>query len=115
MYGGGGSDPGCRSATLWRVKRVEKIADLEDRLERLRERNRRAEAQLKARKARLESAERARDRRLRTRRLILMGSYMEHIADRDPEAQERLRRGLDGFLLRDRDRELFELAPKEAS
>ena len=95
------------------VNRVEKIADLESRLDRLRERNRKAEAQLKARKARLESAERARERRLRTRRLILLGSYMEHIAGRDPEARERLRRGLDGFLLRDRDRELFELAPQE--
>ena len=98
---------------MWRVKRVEKIADLEDRLDRLRERNRKAEAQLKARKARLESAERARERRLRTRRLILMGSYMEHLADRDPDARARLQRGLDGFLARDRDRELFKLAPKE--
>lgn len=95
------------------MKRLERIADLDTRLDQLRERNRKAEAQLKARKARLESAERARARKLRTRRLILMGSYMEHIAGRDPEAEARLRRGLDAFLDRERDRELFELAPKE--
>ena len=97
------------------VNRTEKIADLESRLDRLRERNRKAEAQLRARKQRLESAERARERKLRTRRLILMGSYMEHLADRDPDARARLQRGLDGFLARERDRELFELAPKEGS
>ena len=97
------------------MKRLERIADLDTRLDQLRERNRKAEAQLKARKQRLQSAERSRERKLRTRRLILMGSYMEHLADRDPEARARLHRGLDGFLARDRDRELFELSPKEES
>ena len=47
-----------------------------------------------------------------TRRLILIGSYMEHLADRDPDARARLR-GLDGFLSKHRDRELFELSPSE--
>ena len=40
----------------------------------------------------------------RTRRLILIGSYMEHVTQTDPESKDRLMKGLDGFLERDRDR-----------
>ena len=32
----------------------------------------------------------ATERKLRTRRLILMGSYMEHIAANDPDAKDHL-------------------------
>ena len=39
-----------------------------------------------------------------------MGSYMEHITANDPAAKDRLMKGLDGFL--DRDRDLFDLPPK---
>lgn len=85
---------------------------MESRLAKLREDNRRKEKQLRARMARLESAERARERKLRTRRLILMGTYMQHVADRDPAAKTRLRRGLDAFLTKPRDRELFDLGEK---
>ena len=86
---------------------------MERRLTDLKAANRRREAQLRARKQRLEAAERARERKLRTRRLILMGSYMEHAISRDDSAKQRLLRKLDGFLSRNRDRELFGLAPKE--
>ena len=55
----------------------------------------------------------AADRKLRTRRLILMGSYMEHITTNDEVAKDRLMKGLDSFLERDRDRALFDLPPKE--
>ena len=48
-------------------------------------------------------------------RLILIGSYMEHVTQDDPERKARLMKELDGFLERDRDRELFDLAPKEVS
>ena len=61
--------------------------------------------------SRVSSAERKR----RTRRLILMGSYLEHLTGDDPAQRDRLRKDLDGFLERDRDRELFDLAPKEVS
>ena len=44
-----------------------------------------------------------------------MGSSMEHITDNDPAAKDRLMKGLDGFLERNRDRALFGLAPKEVS
>ena len=54
----------------------------------------------------------AAERKRRTRRLILMGSYMEHITTNDEAAKDRLIKGLDGFLERDRDRALFDLPPK---
>lgn len=109
---GGSAFAACYAAGLTRADR---IRQLEGRLAELREANRRKEGQLRARKQRLEAAERARERKLRTRRLILMGSCMEHAAERDPEARDRLLRKLDGFLARDRDRELFDLPPREAS
>ena len=42
---------------------------------------------------------------------ILIGSYMEHVTQTDPDRKARLMKGLDGFLERDRDRELFDLPP----
>ena len=42
-------------------------------------------------------------------RLILMGTYLEHVTGNDPDKRDRLIKGLDVFLERDRDRELFEL------
>ena len=51
------------------------------------------------------------ERRRRTRRLILMGTLLEHQVSHSEEAQSRLRHDLDVFLKRDRDRELFELPP----
>ena len=86
---------------------------MERQLGELRAAHRRKEAQLRARKQRLEAAERSRERKLRTRRLILMGSYMEHLAERDGTARERLLRGLDRFLSRPRDRALFGLPERE--
>ena len=40
-----------------------------------------------------------------------MGSYMEHITANDEAAKDRLMKGLDGFLERDRDQKLFDLPP----
>ncbi len=53
--------------------------------------------------------------RARTRRLILIGSYMEHVTQTDPDRKARLMKGLDGFLERERDRELFDLLQKGSS
>ena len=87
--------------------------------------------ELKARKKELQDAQRrqrdnlqkqirrsqarvsADDRKRRTRRLILIGSYMEHVTGDDPDKRDRLIKGLDVFLERDRDRELFGLAPNK--
>ena len=53
------------------------------------------------------------DRKRRTRRLILIGSYIDSVSQADPEAMTRLRKGLDAFLERDQDRALFDLAPRQ--
>ena len=39
-----------------------------------------------------------------------MGSYMEHLTANDEAAKDRLMKGLDSFLERDRDRALFDLS-----
>ena len=67
--------------------------------------------QIRRAQARLSSA----DRKRRTRRLILIGSYIEHTTQADPAAMTRLIKGLDEFLERDQDRALFDLAPKGAT
>ena len=72
-------------------------------------------AKLKAAQARIRARISVRERKRRTRRLILIGSYMEHVTQDDPERKARLMKELDGFLERARDRELFDLAPKEVS
>ena len=38
---------------------------------------------------------------------------MEHVTQTDPDRKASLMKGLDGFLERDRDRELFGLEPKQ--
>ena len=40
-----------------------------------------------------------------------MGSYLEHVTGDDPEKRDRLMKGLNVFLERARDRELFDLSP----
>ena len=50
------------------------------------------------------------DRKRRTRRLILIGSYIEHTTQADPAEHDRLLQGLNGFLERDQDRALFDLS-----
>ena len=72
-------------------------------------------AKLKAAQARIRARISVRNRKRRTRCLILIGSYMEHVTQTDPDLRTRLMKGLDGFLERDRDRELFDLRPQEVS
>ena len=64
--------------------------------------------QIRRAQARLSSA----DRKRRTRRLILIGSYIDSVSQADPEAMTRLMKGLDEFLERDQDRALFDLPPR---
>ena len=40
---------------------------------------------------------------------------MEHVPQADPEKLDRLMKGLDGFLERDRNRELFDLPQEETT
>ena len=79
----------------------------------LREKLAKKKAKLKAAESRIRARISTRERKRRTRRLILMGTYLEHVTQTDPHSRERLMKGLDEFLERDRDRELFDLAPKE--
>ena len=72
-------------------------------------------AKLKVAQALIRARISVRDRKRRTRCLILIGSYMEHVTQTDPDLKARLMKGLDGFLERDRDRELFDLPPQEVS
>ena len=72
-------------------------------------------AKLKVAQARIRARISVRDRKRRTRRLILIGSFMEHVTQTDPDLKARLMKGIDGFLERDRDRELFDLVPQEVS
>ena len=72
-------------------------------------------AKLKVAQARIRARISVRDRKRRTRRLILIGSFMEHVTQTDPDLKARLMKGIDGFLERDRDRELFDLRPQEVS
>ena len=103
----------------------------QDELQQLLDRQEALNQELKAKKKELQDAQRrqranlqkqirraqtrvsAADRKHRTRRLILMGSYMEHVTQADPERKDRLMKELDGFLERDRDRALFGLAPNK--
>lgn len=71
--------------------------------------------QLTARLQRLQQVEKARQRKPRTRRIILIGSYFEARAAEDTDLRDRPLRGLDGFLTRDRDRALFDLPQREQS
>ena len=81
----------------------------------LREKLAKKKAKLKAAESRIRARISARERKRRTRRLILMGSYLEHVTKTDPHSLDRLMKGLDEFLERDRDRELFDLKPKPQS
>ena len=77
----------------------------------LREKLAQKKAKLKATEARIRARISVRERKRRTRRLILMGSCIEHVIATDEAAKGRFMQTLDGFLERDRDRELFDLAP----
>ena len=103
----------------------------QEELEQLLARQEALNQELKARKKELQDAQRcqrdnlkrqirraqsrisAAERKRRTRRLILMGSYLEHVTGDDPGKRDSLMKGLDVFLERDRDRELFDLPHKE--
>ena len=87
--------------------------ELKARKKELQDAQRRQRDNLKRQIRRAQSRISAAERKRRTRRLILIGSYLEHVTGNDPDKRDRLIKGLDVFLERDRDRELFELAPNK--
>ena len=50
-----------------------------------------------------------------TRRKILVGAMLLKLSDRHPETKEFMLKHLDAFLEHPRDRDLFDLPPKEGS
>ena len=93
-------------------KQAELKAELSQRRKNLvelqRKKRRVLETQIRRAKARITNAERKR----RTRRLILIGSYLDHCMETDSTSKARTMRGLDEFLEREQDRVLFDLAPR---
>ena len=62
----------------------------------LREKLAKKKAKLKAAESRIRARISARERKRRTRRLILMGSYLEHVTKTDPHSLDRLMKGIPG-------------------
>ena len=95
------------------IQDEERLRSLQSTYEReaqdLREKLAKKKAKLKAAEGRIRARISVRERKRRTRRLVLIGSYMEHVTQTDPERKDRLMKGLDDFLERDQDRELFDL------
>ena len=84
------------------LNRKERIAALE-----------RKKQQIANRIVRLRNQESSKQRKIETRRKILAGAWALHQAERHPAERQRLIQGLDGFLDRPQDRELFDLDPKK--
>ena len=96
-----------------RRKRDEARKAEAERVARLREASQRRRKELDRRIRRAESRLAASERKLDTRRKILAGAWVLHEAERSKAAADKLRRGLEGFLERDADRELFDLPARE--
>ena len=116
-----------------RVSQLAPVADLEAKLEALQQKQAAMKAELSQRRknivelqqkkqlvlktqirraqARITNAERKR----RTHRLVLLGSYLDHCMQTDTESEPRVMKGLDEFLTRDQDRAVFNLEPKETA
>ncbi len=81
---------------------------LDDQIKALEERRRKIDSQI----ARLHAAGRAEARKRDTRRKILAGAVVLNQADENEAAKTRLWKLLDQALVKDRDRELFNLGPR---
>ncbi len=66
------------------MNRSERIISLEHQLKKLKQRNRQAEKALQIRKDRLQYAESVRERKLQTRRQIMIGHAVLHAIETDP-------------------------------
>ena len=109
------NDPEAELAALQQQQatlKAELDAERKRLLEIQRKKKRLIENRIRRQQYRLSLQERKRD----TRRKILAGSWVLALAEKDQDAALRLRKGLDEFLARDQDRELFGLSlrPKDA-
>ena len=97
----------------WEAEQLERLKqDYEKQERELKEKLAKKKAKLEAATRRLRARAAATERKRDTRRKILAGAWVLARADQDLEAARQLTQGLDGFLERDRDRALFNLAPR---
>ena len=87
------------------AQRRKNIVELQQKKQRV------LKAQIRRAQARITNAERKR----RTHRLVLIGTYIEHTTKDDQAKRDQLMKGLDAFLERDHDRAVFNLQPKETA
>lgn len=90
------------------MNRIERIAALDQQLANMKERNRRAETVLRNRKQRLENAESARERKLETRRKILIGQAVLHEIHDNPLLHDWFFTRFHLHLVSERERKLFQ-------
>ncbi len=86
-------------------------SEMAEKRQKLRETEKNRRKDLAERMRRVQARLSAQERRQRTRRLILIGTLVEHEITENPSRRSRLNARLDAFLTRDRDRELFGLKP----
>ena len=97
----------------WEAEQLERLKkDYEKQERELKEKLAKKKAKLEAATRRLRARAAATERKQDTRRKILAGAWVLARAAQDQEADRQLTQGLDGFLERDRDRALFDLAPR---
>ena len=97
----------------WEAEQLERLKkDYEKQERELKDKLAKKKAKLDVATRRLRARAAATERKQDTRRKILAGAWVLARADQDQEAARQLTEGLDGFLERDRDRALFDLAPR---
>ena len=85
------------------------MSSIEERLKKMEERKRRLEQEIRS----LQARQRAERRKRETRKKILIGAMVLHLVETERWPEEKLRRLLDGYLTGERDRQLFDLPPRE--
>ena len=94
-------------------EQAELKSEMADKRQKLKETEQDRRKDLAARMRRVKARVSAQERRQRTRRLILIGTLVEHELAENPKSRARFNSRLDAFLTRDRDRELFGLEPRK--
>ena len=97
------------------MNRSERIISLQQQLDKLKERNRQAEKALQIRKKRLQYAQSVRERKLQTRRKILIGNAFLNDIETDPNLRKWFFTRFPLHLTNDRDHSLFDFSPPDAS
>ena len=100
------------SCESMRLTDEELLAKLKNEQEKLQTELGARKAKLNARTQRVRSRLAGRERKIDTRRKILVGAMMLKLSDQHPETKDFMLKHLDDFLEHPRDRALFELADR---